>query len=85
MFRVDAIPGGQWKVVEDGDKVVFVGTKNDAEVWLDLQENLQPRPHRAGAWLTRLVRTLVGHVRPVVAKGTMADQRITVTEIRRQA
>lgn len=75
MYRISDASGSQWAVVDETDRVWFVGTPRECEDWLDLQENLkrqnQPRPasqwRRAWGALVRLFRrdpasTIVGPV-----------------------
>jgi hypothetical protein len=44
MYRVQYKNREQWRIVDGRDQTVFVGTKRQAEDWLDYQENAQPRP-----------------------------------------
>jgi hypothetical protein len=48
MYRVRDIQRDQWMIVDDRDQTVFVGTKRQAEDWLDYQENAQRRAKRSG-------------------------------------
>jgi hypothetical protein len=53
-YRIDFLSGDQWKITNDRDQVVFVGTKLKCEDWLDCQENAQPRPSFVKAWIRAL-------------------------------
>jgi hypothetical protein len=48
------VSGDQWKITNDRDQVVFVGTKLKCEDWLDCQENSQPRPSFVKSWIRAL-------------------------------
>jgi hypothetical protein len=62
MFRVEYVP--EWKIVDENDKVVFVGTMRQAEDWLDFRENAQRQTLSTGVWLRNLVAT----GRPLLAR-----------------
>ena len=55
MYQVLAVEGDQWTIVDDRDEVVFIGTKQTCEDWLDSQDNLvfHHRPSRASGWIHR--------------------------------
>jgi len=57
-YRVQCVDGNRWRIVDRSEKLVFVGTKEQGEDWLDRQENLVPRPSIAGAWSARLLQAL---------------------------
>ena len=46
VFRVEFVSGDQWKVIDEGDETLFVGTKSQVEDWLDFQENQRAQPMR---------------------------------------
>jgi hypothetical protein len=55
MYRIECVSGGdRWMVVDVKDRVVFIGTMQQTEDWLDSQENLNRGPSRAGAWFRRV-------------------------------
>jgi hypothetical protein len=63
MYRIEYVnDGNRWMIVDVKDRVVFIGTMQQAEDWLDSQENLNRRPSQVGAWLRRVFR---GWTRPV--------------------
>ncbi len=49
MYIVRYINGTQWHIVDDHQQTVFIGTKQQAEDWLDFQENVQRQPAPATA------------------------------------
>jgi hypothetical protein len=60
MYRIHSVQGDQWTIVDEGGQPVFVGTKRQCEDWLDLQENIRPRPSRYKAWIRRLFARRTG-------------------------
>ena len=52
MFRVEPTEGDHWKIVDQNDNTVFVGTMREAEEWLDCRDNLYRRPATAGGTMT---------------------------------
>jgi hypothetical protein len=62
MYRIEYASGGKrWMVIDVKDRVVFIGTMQQAEDWLDSQENLKRQPSIVGAWLRRVFQ---GWTRP---------------------
>jgi hypothetical protein len=51
MRRIDSVVGEQWTIVDERGGVVFVGTKQGCEDWLDYQDNAQRRPSAVTAWI----------------------------------
>jgi hypothetical protein len=63
MYRMEYVnDGNKWMIVDVQDRVVFIGSMQQAEDWLDSQENLNRRPSQAGAWVRRVFQ---GWTRPV--------------------
>jgi hypothetical protein len=52
-------------IIGGKDEVVFAGTKQQVEDWLDHEENLHPRPSARGAWHGSLVQVLLWPFRRV--------------------
>jgi len=44
--------------VDSQDRLVFVGTKQQAEDWLDYQDNAAPHSANRGAWARGLFQSL---------------------------
>jgi hypothetical protein len=58
MYRIEFVSvGKRWMVVDGDDRVAFIGTMQQAEDWLDSQENLNRRPFHAGAWFRGLFQS----------------------------
>src|SRR5438309_11309992 len=72
MYRIHSVSGDQWTIVDDRDDVVFAGTKQRCEDWLDFQENARPQPSTAGSSATGtwLSRQLEAWARPTVVAPT---------------
>jgi hypothetical protein len=51
MRRIDSVVGEQWTIVDERGRVVFVGTKQGCEDWLDYQDNAQRRPSAVTTWI----------------------------------
>jgi hypothetical protein len=48
---VEYVQGDQWRVVDSHEQVVFTGTKEQVEDWLDHLENVQRQPSpRTSLW-----------------------------------
>ena len=45
MYRVKTIDGTQWQIIDCQDHTVFAGNKQQAEDWLDFQENMSRQAH----------------------------------------
>ena len=58
MFRVEPTQEDQWKVVDENDKVAFIGTMREAEEWLDFQDNAPRAAAPASNWLRNAVNAL---------------------------
>jgi hypothetical protein len=43
MYSIEYVKADRWQVVDGNDQSVFVGSKQQVENWLDLQENLRCR------------------------------------------
>jgi hypothetical protein len=54
-YRIHSVSDDQWKITDDRDQVVFIGTKPQCEDWLDCQENARPRPSFVKAWIRALL------------------------------
>jgi hypothetical protein len=55
MYRIEYVnDGNRWMIVDVKDRVMFIGTMQQAEDWLDSQENLNRQPTQVGAWLRRI-------------------------------
>jgi hypothetical protein len=73
MYRIENVSGeNAWLVVDLKDRVMFTGTMQQVEDWLDSQENVNRRPSNVSAWFRRLFHA---RTRPVdhlaeVARGT---------------
>jgi hypothetical protein len=85
MFRVEPAQGDQWRIIDEKDQVVFVGTVQQAEDWLDFHENAQRHAAPAGAWL----RNFFDALRRVFenlssARRSQPGSRPTASEFRRQ-
>jgi hypothetical protein len=63
MYRLESKTDDLWMIFDGKNDLVYVGTKQQVEDWLDHHENLHPRPSVSGAWLRRLVHALVWPVR----------------------
>lgn len=59
MYRVSCIDGDRWRILDAGNRLVFVGTRQQGEDWLDFQENARPRPSAFKAQLRGLVEAWV--------------------------
>jgi hypothetical protein len=57
MYRVQSITGERWEIVDSNDRTVFVGTKSQAEDWLDFQENAR-RLTQQRPWFRTLLSSL---------------------------
>jgi hypothetical protein len=74
MYSIQYVKGDQWQVMDESDKAVFVGKKQQVEDWLDHEENLQRRssPHQSVDSIVRSLRQLIdrlagplsGHTEP---------------------
>ena len=82
MFRVEPTEGDHWKIVDQNDNTVFVGTMREAEEWLDCRDNLYRRPATAGGWFRNSVKSVKRFfarlsaprtARPAVSSGSAAD------------
>jgi hypothetical protein len=58
MHRVQLTADDRWEIVDSQDRLVFVGTKREAEDWLDYRDNALPRTVRGGAWFHAFFRAL---------------------------
>ena len=58
MYRVQYLDGDRWRIVNRGDKTVFVGNKPQAEEWLDYQENVQSQSSARTSCFREIVRRL---------------------------
>ena len=58
MYRVQSITNDRWEIADSQDRLVFVGTKRQAEEWLDYQDNAVPQPAHRGAWARALFQSL---------------------------
>jgi hypothetical protein len=73
MYRIECADGDQWKILDESHSLVFVGTKRQAEDWLDHRENIQRQPSpriSVGAVIEpalEVLRRLVGRS-PVASK-----------------
>jgi hypothetical protein len=85
MYRIASAAGSQWAIVDETDRVWFVGTPRECEDWLDLQENLQRQQQKRAHWrrfissLMRFFRrdpasAIVGPVTPQAA-APLRDRR----------
>jgi hypothetical protein len=55
MYRIENVSGeNAWLIVDLKNRVVFTGTMQQAEDWLDSQENVNRRPSKVSAWFRRL-------------------------------
>ncbi len=57
MYRVQSITGDRWEIVDSNDRTVFVGTRQQAEDWLDFRENAQ-RAAQHRPWFRTLLASL---------------------------
>lgn len=56
MYRIETVSdGNRWMVIDAQDRVVFVGTMQQAEDWLDCDENVNRGPGKLGAWAHRTI------------------------------
>jgi len=63
MYRIEYVSSSnRWMVVDGNDRVVFIGTMQQAEDWLDSRENLNRRPFDVGVWFRGVIQSWV---RPV--------------------
>jgi hypothetical protein len=58
MFRVEPTQGDQWRIVDENDNTVFVGTMREAEEWLDCRDNAFRQTATAGGWLRNSVNSV---------------------------
>jgi hypothetical protein len=58
MYRVQLTTDDRWEIVDSKDRLVFVGTKQEAENWLDYQDNALPRAAVRGARVHALFQAL---------------------------
>jgi hypothetical protein len=58
MYRVKDVSGDQWNIVDSADVTVFVGTKQQAEDWLDFQENARRQAFPASFSFSRLLHAM---------------------------
>jgi hypothetical protein len=58
MYRVQLTADDRWEIVDSQDRLVFVGTKQEAEDWLDYRDNALPRTVSGGAWLHAFFQAL---------------------------
>jgi hypothetical protein len=47
MYFLKYVNGTQWHIVDSGQQTVFIGTKQQAEDWLDFQENARREAARS--------------------------------------
>jgi hypothetical protein len=50
MLRVESKIGNTWMIIDSKDDIIFAGTMQEVEDWLDHHENLRRRPSIRGAW-----------------------------------
>ncbi len=65
MYAVKYINGSQWHIVDSNQQTVFVGNKQQAEEWLDLQENAQRQAAASPVSRSRIrvaLQSLCGHM-----------------------
>ena len=54
IYRVESHADDLWMIFDGKNELVFVGTKQQVEDWLDYQDNLCGRPVVRHAWLSNL-------------------------------
>lgn len=59
MYRFRSISDSQWEIVDDDDRVLFVGSPRECEDLLDRAENLESR----ASWLQGLLDLLLHPLR----------------------
>jgi hypothetical protein len=57
MYSVSSIEGTRWRIIDGSQRLVFVGTKQQAEDWLDARDNMASRPSTLAKWLHGLMET----------------------------
>jgi hypothetical protein len=86
MFGVEYVFDDQWKIIDENDKVVFVGTIRQAEDWLDFRENAKRQTVSIGVWLRNRVATVRRLLaRPFADRPPQPGSRLTLAEFRRRA
>ena len=58
MFQVEFFHDDLWTVIDEDGEVAFVGTKREAEDWLDFQDNARRRRAPPGGWLRNSLKSL---------------------------
>lgn len=54
MYKIGSAIGDVWTIVNDRGEVVFMGTKQQCEDWLDHEDNLRIAAERHPGWLRRM-------------------------------
>ncbi len=57
MYSIQSINGNRWQIVDGANRLVFVGNKQQAEEWLDWQENAIPGPSALSLWIQGIVES----------------------------
>jgi hypothetical protein len=57
MYNIQSIHGNRWRIVDGSNRLVYVGNKQQAEEWLDWQDNAHPGPSALSVWLRGIVET----------------------------
>ncbi len=65
MYFVKHFNGTQWHVLDNAQQTVFIGNKQRAEDWLDLQENLQRQQTQSVAPRSDFLQALLTFLRRV--------------------
>ena len=55
MHCIHSVSGDLWTIVNERDELVFQGTKQRCEDWLDDKDNARPRPSAVTAWIRWLI------------------------------
>jgi hypothetical protein len=72
MYRIRSISADQWTIVNESDRVMFIGAMQQCEDWLDYAENHGGMEHAPG-WFQRLCEWL--HLRPAGAAAASRGPR----------
>jgi hypothetical protein len=57
MYMIHSSNSNRWRIVDRSNRLVFVGDKQQAEEWLDWQDNAQPHPSALGDWFRGIVES----------------------------
>src|SRR5579863_1688987 len=55
MHFIHSVAGDQWTIVNDRGALVFEGTKQRCEDWLDFEDNARTRPSAVTVWIRWLI------------------------------